>query len=80
MAAIGLYMVNYEVWPLYSLHKSIAILLFALILLRVIWRAMQGLPPAAAPLTSVQHLAVKLMHVLATQRPHVGADVMHGRA
>lgn len=44
LSALGIYMANTETWPLYHWHKSLGILLFVIIFLRVIWRLRQGWP------------------------------------
>ncbi|MBV7433870.1 cytochrome b [Cardiobacteriaceae bacterium TAE3-ERU3] len=44
MMCVGAYM-SRETAYLYPIHKSIGIILFAIILVRVIWRAIQGIPP-----------------------------------
>lgn len=44
LSALGIYMANTETWSLYDWHKSLGILLFVIILLRVIWRLWHGWP------------------------------------
>lgn len=44
LLAVGFYMSSYEAYGLYGLHKSIGICIFAVILVRVIWRIKNGWP------------------------------------
>ncbi len=44
LLAVGFYMSMYEAYGLYALHKSIGICIFAVILVRVIWRIKNGWP------------------------------------
>jgi cytochrome b561 len=44
LLAVGFYMSMYEAYGLYDLHKSIGICIFAVILVRVIWRIKNGWP------------------------------------
>ncbi len=64
LAVLGLYMVRREAWPLYDVHKSIGLLLFAVILLRVgrTWR--HGLPMPVRPLSRLEHAGAKAAHGL----------------
>ena len=48
MLALGLIMESFEIFFLYTVHKSIGIILFAVIIWRVWWRALNGWP---APLS-----------------------------
>jgi cytochrome b561 len=62
LTIIGIYMANAEVWDLYPIHKSVGILLFAVILLRVIWRFKQGWPEAVSRYTKVEQTLSKAIH------------------
>ena len=64
LAGLGLYMVRREAWPLYDVHKSIGLVLFAVILLRVgrTWR--NGLPRPVRPLSRLEHAGAKVAHGL----------------
>lgn len=62
LSALGIYMANTESWPLYHWHKSLGIILFGIILLRVLWRLRQGWPiPLHAYARREQQLA-KIVH------------------
>ncbi len=62
MLAVGLYMANTETWALYEWHKSLGILLFAVILWRVVWRLRQGWPPAAHHYPRHELILAKVVH------------------
>jgi cytochrome b561 len=62
MAAIGVYMSENKVFELYPIHKSIGVLLFIFIIIRVYWRFINGwLQPASDYSTIEQNLA-KIVH------------------
>lgn len=64
LIALGIYMVNKEAWHLYHWHKSIGIMLFVVIIVRVVWRMKNGLPQPAAPASPMAHQAAKAAHRL----------------
>ena len=62
MLAVGLYMKYGKDYSLYPLHKSIGVLLFALIMARVIWRIYNGWPAHAAPYKKWEINLSKIVH------------------
>lgn len=44
LLGIGLYMSRTETWALYAWHKSFGVIIFAFVLLRVLWRLRNGWP------------------------------------
>lgn len=62
LTAVGIYMANTETHSLYSLHKSIGIILFVVILLRVGWRIKQGWPTPAGEYQKIEQLLAKVTH------------------
>lgn len=44
LIAVGIYMESTEAFPLYPIHKSVGMLIFAVIIFRVIWRMKSGWP------------------------------------
>src|SRR5690606_39976005 len=68
MAALGLTMVELPNTPfklkLYNLHKSIGLTIFALMLLRLAWRAYAGAPPPVPGTPTWQARAASLTHGL----------------
>lgn len=64
LCTLGIYMVRTETWGLYHWHKSIGLMLFALILARVAWRLKQGLPPPVREMSRWEHRASQCAHWL----------------
>ncbi len=64
MLATGLYMKNTETWWLYSIHKSIGVILFTVILVRVIWRIKRGWPKPVRAYEKIEQILSKATHWL----------------
>ncbi len=64
LTTVGLYMTLNEVWPLYIYHKSFAVLLFPIILLRVIWRLKHGWPAPVGHYSLIEQRLAKMTHWL----------------
>lgn len=64
MLAVGVYMTEFEVFALYGWHKSIGVLIFFVILLRVIWRMRNGWPTAVGEPRPVEHFLARTVHWL----------------
>ena len=68
MAALGLTMTELPNSPfkirLYNLHKSIGLTIFAIVMLRVLWRAWAGTPTVIATIPRWQHRLAESTHVL----------------
>lgn len=62
LTAVGIYMANTETWMLYPLHKSMGIILFVVILLRVGWRIKQGWPTPAGQYQKIEQRLSKITH------------------
>lgn len=62
LTAVGIYMANTETWALYPLHKSVGIILFLVILLRVGWRAKQGWPTPVGEYQKIEQVLAKITH------------------
>jgi cytochrome b561 len=61
LLAVGMYMTEYEAGSLYSIHKSIGILIFFVILVRVGWRIKNGWPEPVDNYKYVERLLSKLV-------------------
>jgi len=64
LTAVGLCMSRAEVWFLYPIHKSIGVLVFGLILLRVVWRLRNGWPAQVAGGSALEHRLAHGVHWL----------------
>lgn len=64
LLGVGLYMVENEVWHLYHLHKSIGILIFPVVLLRVLWRLKTGWPVALTAQVKWQQTIAQVAHYI----------------
>ena len=64
LAAIGLYMVRQEAWPLYDMHKSFGLLVFVAILARAAWTWRNGLPAPVREFSRQEHAAASTVHGL----------------
>lgn len=62
LMVVGIYMSNNDVYSLYPIHKSIGILIFAVILVRVVWRLKNGFPEPVGNYSSIEHILAKLVH------------------
>jgi cytochrome b561 len=62
MLGIGLYMVRFEAWGIYPWHKSVGVVLLALMLARVVWRIRQGWPPSLGAASRVEQRVAKTVH------------------
>lgn len=62
MLGVGWAMERYELLFLYANHKSVGILIFAVVLVRVWWRAINGFPEPLGRSPKWWHIAVKISH------------------
>lgn len=62
LMVVGWYMDNFKAYDLYDWHKSIGILIFVFILIRVIWRLIQGFPEPVNVMDKLQTAVAKLVH------------------
>ncbi len=68
MFLLGWYMTGLPLGPdkikIYNLHKSIGVLILALVVLRVIWRLVSRPPPLPAEMAGWEHAAARASHAL----------------
>lgn len=64
LIGLGLYMVENEAWHLFDLHKSIGLLVFMGIVVRVSWRLKNGLPQPVPGVSRFEHKAAVITHWL----------------
>lgn len=62
--AVGFYMETMSAYGLYPLHKSIGALLFFFVMIRVVWRVMNGWPVPLKDDNKLELLVAKLVHWL----------------
>lgn len=62
LLGIGIYMANAHVYSLYPIHKSVGVCIFAVILLRVIWRIKNGWPEPVSEYKKIEQLGSKIAH------------------
>jgi cytochrome b561 len=62
MVAVGLYMTDNDAYNLYPIHKSTGILLFTVVLIRVIWRVINGWPTPVSRYQAWEHNLAKVVH------------------
>ncbi|QKQ23795.1 cytochrome b [Candidatus Ruthia endofausta] len=62
LTVIGVYMSENEVFALYPIHKSIGVLIFTVIVIRVYWRFVNGWLQPAANYTKIEHNLSKIVH------------------
>lgn len=62
LLGVGLYMSNTHAYSLYPIHKSVGVCIFAVILLRVIWRIKNGWPQPAGQYKKIEQLVSKVVH------------------
>ncbi len=62
LLVVGTYMEENEVYSLYDIHKSIGILIFAIILIRVIWRLKNGFPKPLGKAKAWEVTLSKIVH------------------
>lgn len=61
LMGVGVYMSKNKVYSLYDIHKSVGILIFAVIILRIIWRLKNGWPK---PLNTQHAMELKLAKIV----------------
>ena len=59
---VGFFMANTQTYSLYPLHKSFGALLFFFVVLRVVWRVMNGWPVPLKDDNKLELLVAKLVH------------------
>lgn len=62
LAAVGIYMDENEVFALYPIHKSIGVLIFLVIVIRVYWRFVNGWLQPVREYKAIEHNLAKIVH------------------
>ncbi|MEM8593257.1 MAG: cytochrome b [Pseudomonadota bacterium] len=62
MMIVGTYMQDNKVYDMYPTHKSIGMLIFLVILVRVVWRLKNGWPTPIGTQNSIEHMLAKSVH------------------
>jgi len=62
LIAAGTYMVEFEDFSIYPIHKSIGMIIFDIILIRVAWRIYQGWPIPVNTYTKIEQILSKFVH------------------
>jgi len=81
LSGVGLLMSQKEIWFLYRIHKSIGVLIFVVILMRVVWRLRQGWPKPIRQYARYEQALAKLVHwvlIVATVLMPVSGMLMSG--
>jgi cytochrome b561 len=58
----GLLIANFEMGPIYNLHKSAGILILGVMIVRLAWRVTHRAPPLPADIPATQRLAARAVH------------------
>ena len=64
LLGVGLYMSRTHTYALYPIHKSIGIMIFAVIILRIIWRLKNGWPKPASLYQKWEQILARLVHYI----------------
>lgn len=64
LLGLGLYMVEYEAYEFYDLHKSLGTLIFVAVVIRAWRRVRQGWPEPVGQYSSAEQLLSKLVHYI----------------
>ncbi|WP_428087610.1 cytochrome b [Candidatus Thioglobus sp.] len=81
LAIVGVYMSQNEAFELYPIHKSIGVLIFAVIIIRVYWRFVNGWLAPAANYPKIEKNLSKIVHwvlIIATIIMPISGFIMSG--
>lgn len=81
LLAVGLYMEEFDAYGLYPIHKSLGILIFLVVLVRVVWRIKNGWPVPLGDAPQWQLIVAKLVHwvlIIATVLMPISGMMMSG--
>lgn len=81
MVTVGVYMTDFKEYALYPIHKSVGMIIFVVILMRVIWRVKQGWPEAASTYKTWEQKLSKVVHwmlIIATVVMPISGMLMSG--
>ena len=62
LTAVGFYMGEFDAYALFPIHKSIGVLIFAVIIVRVIWRLKNGWPVPIREYTKIEQTLSHAVH------------------
>jgi len=62
LLAVGVYMTENGVYALYPWHKSLGVLIVLFVVLRLVWRMVNGWPKAVGDYTSIEKRLAKIVH------------------
>ncbi len=62
LIAVGIYMEENEAFSLYPIHKSVGVLIFSVVLVRIVWRLINGWPEPLREYEVWEHSLAKLVH------------------
>ncbi len=62
LVSVGIYMSENEVFELYPIHKSIGVLIFAVVVVRVYWRFVNGWLQPVTEYRAIEHNLAKIIH------------------
>lgn len=63
LMGVGFYMSEFEVYKLYPIHKSVGIIIFLFIVVRVLWRMKNGFPTPLKPdQPAIEKVLAKITH------------------
>ncbi len=78
---VGIYMSENEVFELYPIHKSIGVLIFFVIVVRVYWRFVNGWLQPVRDYKAIEHTLAKIVHwalIIATVVMPISGFIMSG--
>ncbi len=81
MIAVGIYMTRFSDYSLYPLHKSIGVILFGIIMLRVVMHVKEGWPKNISTGKAWEHSLARLVHwvlILGTLALPISGMMMSG--
>lgn len=62
LIAVGIYMEETQAYSLYPIHKSVGIIILGFILVRIVWRMMNGWPKPVGDTVAWEHTLAKVIH------------------
>lgn len=62
LLATGIYMEENKAYALYPIHKSIGIIIFVFVMIRVVWRVINGWPEPASTYKKIEQITAKIVH------------------
>ena len=62
LIALGIFMTHWEQWSYYRVHKSLGVIAFAIIIMRVAWRIRNGWPGPVGNRPAIEHTLATTVH------------------